>query len=95
MNLSEPFNLRGKKSFFNRNFFILLGIDAGLLCLSWFASYLIRFDFSIPEKFTDEMVAILPVAILIKLVCLYIFNVYRGMWRFTSVSDLLLSLIHI
>lgn len=89
MNLSEPFNLRGKKSFFNRNFFILLGIDAGLLCLSWFASYLIRFDFSIPEKFTDEMVAILPVAILIKLVCLYIFNVYRGMWRFTSVSDLL------
>jgi FlaA1/EpsC-like NDP-sugar epimerase len=35
------------------------------------------------------MVAILPVAILIKLVCLYIFNVYRGMWRFTSVSDLL------
>lgn len=88
MSLSELLNLRGKKSFFNRNFFLLFGIDACLLCLSWIASYLIRFDFAIPEKFTDEMVAILPVAILIKLVCLYVFNVYRGMWRFTSVSDL-------
>ncbi len=89
MNLSELFNLRGKKSFFNRNLFILLGIDACLLCLSWFASYLVRFDFDIPDKFTDEMVAILPVAILIKLFCFFLFNVYRGMWRFTSVKDLL------
>ena len=89
MNLFELLLVQNKKPFFNRNFFILLGIDVGLLCLSWFASYLVRFDFDIPEKFTDEMVAILPVAILIKIVCLYVFNVYRGMWRFTSVSDLL------
>ncbi len=88
MKISELINVRGKKSFFNRNFFILFGIDACLLCLSWVASYLIRFDFDIPEKFVDEMVAILPVAILIKLICFYIFDVYRGMWRFTSVTDL-------
>lgn len=88
MNISKLINVRGKKSFFNRNFFILFGIDACLLCLSWIASYLIRFDFDIPAKFADEMVAILPVAILIKLICFYIFDVYRGMWRFTSVTDL-------
>ena len=88
MRISAFINLRGKKSFFNRNFFILFGIDACLLCLSWVASYLIRFDFDIPEKFLDEMIAILPVAILIKLICFYIFDVYRGMWRFTSVTDL-------
>jgi FlaA1/EpsC-like NDP-sugar epimerase len=81
--------LRGKKSLFNRNFFILLSIDALLLGISWFASYLVRFDFDIPEKFLDEMVGILPVAVLIKFICLYAFNVYRGMWRFTSVQDLL------
>jgi FlaA1/EpsC-like NDP-sugar epimerase len=86
--LSKLINIKGKKLFFNRNFFILFGIDACLLCLSWVASYLIRFDFDIPEKFVDEMVAILPVAILIKLICFYILDVYRGMWRFTSVTDL-------
>jgi FlaA1/EpsC-like NDP-sugar epimerase len=78
-----------KKLFFNRNFFILLGIDVILLCISWFGSYLIRFDFDIPEKFIDEMFTILPAAVLIKLVCFYLFGVYRGMWRFTSVRDLL------
>lgn len=88
MNPSKFINIRGKKSFFNRNFFILFGIDACLLCLSWIASYLIRFDFDVPDKFMDEMVAILPVAVLIKLICFYIFDVYRGMWRFTSVTDL-------
>jgi FlaA1/EpsC-like NDP-sugar epimerase len=35
------------------------------------------------------MIAILPVAMLIKLCCLYFFGVYRGMWRFTSITDLL------
>jgi len=86
--LSKLINIKGKKLFFNRNFFILFGIDACLLCLSWVASYLIRFDFDVPDKFMDEMVAILPVAVLIKLICFYIFDVYRGMWRFTSVTDL-------
>ena len=69
--ISEFFNLRGRKSFFNRNFFIVLAIDVFLLSLSWFAAYLVRFDMDIPEKFVDEMLAILPVAILIKLLCLY------------------------
>ena len=86
--ISEFFNLRVRKSFFNRNFFIVLAIDVLLLSLSWFAAYLVRFDLDIPEKFVDEMLAILPVAILIKLLCLYFFDVYRGMWRFTSVRDL-------
>jgi FlaA1/EpsC-like NDP-sugar epimerase len=82
-------NIQEKKPFFNRNFFILFGIDVLFLCFSWFASYLIRFDFDIPEKFIDEMFALLPPAILIKIACFYFLNVYRGMWRFTGVNDLI------
>ena len=87
--ISEFFNLRGRKSFFNRNFFIILTIDVLLLGLSWYGAYLMRFDLNIPEKFAGEMLTILPVVILIKLLCLYFFDVYRGMWRFTGISDLL------
>lgn len=86
--ISEFFNMRGRKSFFNRNFFIVLAIDVFLLSMSWFAAYLVRFDLDIPEKFVDEMLAILPAAILIKLLCFYGFDVYRGMWRFTGIRDL-------
>lgn len=87
--ISEFFNEWGKKSLLNRNFFIILVIDAFLLCTSWYVSYLIRFDFDVPPKFIDEMHAILPAALIIKIICFYCFNVYRGMWRFTSVRDLL------
>ena len=87
--ISEFFNLRGRRSFFNRNFFIVLAIDVLLLSLSWFAAYWVRFDLDVPEKFVDEMLAILPAAILIKFLCLFFFDCYRGMWRFTSVRDLL------
>jgi FlaA1/EpsC-like NDP-sugar epimerase len=89
MKIFGLFNFRKEKPFFNRNFFILFGIDVLCLCFSWFASYLIRFDFDIPEKFIDEMFALLPPVILIKIACFYFLNVYRGMWRFTGVNDLL------
>jgi len=87
--MHEYFHVLKKKSFFNRNFFVLLGFDVFILCLSWVASYLVRFDFDIPDFFVDEMFAILPAAIFIKIVCFYLFGVYRGMWRFTGVNDLL------
>jgi FlaA1/EpsC-like NDP-sugar epimerase len=77
-----------QKALFNRNFFIVLAVDVALLSFSWFFAYALRFEFEIPEKFVDEMFAILPAALAIKIACLYLFDVYRGMWRFTSVGDL-------
>ena len=78
-----------QRALFNRNFFIVLAVDGCLLIFSWLAAYALRFEFDIPEKFMDEMIALLPAAVLIKFACLYLFDVYRGMWRFTSVGELL------
>lgn len=78
-----------QRAMFNRNFFIVLAIDGCLLIASWLAAYALRFEFDIPEKFVDEMIALLPAAVFIKFACLYLFDVYRGMWRFTSVGELL------
>ncbi len=78
-----------RKALFNRNFFIILSIDVVLLAASWFLSYGLRFEFQIPEKFLDEMAALLAIVVIIQIACLYSFEVYRGMWRFTSVGDLL------
>ncbi len=78
-----------RKALFNRNFFIMLALDALLLAASWLLSYGLRFELQVPEKFLDEMVFLLPAVVLVQLACLYAFDVYRGMWRFTSVGDLL------
>jgi FlaA1/EpsC-like NDP-sugar epimerase len=78
-----------KFRFFYKNFFIILGIDALILALSLLSAYLVRFDFEIPRNFFILFLHILPFVLLIKIICFYYFDLYRGMWRYTSTSDLL------
>ena len=74
---------------FNRNFGIILFADILLLGFSWYAAYLVRFDFSIPEQFLTPLWKVLPFVVLTKILCLYYFDCYRGLWRFTSLADLI------
>jgi FlaA1/EpsC-like NDP-sugar epimerase len=78
-----------KRIILNFNFAIMLACDALLLYISWIAAYMVRFDFSIPESFYIHLWAALPLVIVTKLLCLIYFNCYRGMWRFTSLADLI------
>ncbi|HKJ30921.1 MAG TPA: hypothetical protein VKA34_03795, partial [Balneolales bacterium] len=72
-----------------KNFFIVLGIDLLLLTSSLFLSYLIRFDFHITQPYSVLLYQILPFVLIVKIVCFYFFDLYRGMWRYTSIADLL------
>ena len=78
-----------KTFFFTRNFFVVLFLDGLCLSISWYSAYLVRFDFLIPDKFEEMMWIALPGVLVIKIMCLYFFDCYRGMWRFTGVADLL------
>ena len=77
-----------KKNIFNRNFFIILACDIVLLCGSLYCAYLVRFDFSIPDYFFNSLLPIVPFILGIKIISFYFFDLYRGMWRYTSLSDL-------
>ena len=72
----------------NRNFWIMVLVDAVLIALSCYFAYYLRFDGAIPPshlvKFKQTIVWILPV----KLFCFFSFDLYKGMWRYTSVHDL-------
>ena len=72
----------------NRNFWIMLIGDAFLVFCSYYLAYYFRFDGKIsPEYFIqwqNTAFWIVPV----KLTCFFIFNLYRGMWRYTSIHDL-------
>jgi FlaA1/EpsC-like NDP-sugar epimerase len=64
-------------------------MDVLLLAGVWYASYLIRFDFEIPKKSLISFKKVLPFMIIIKVISFYFFDLYRGMWRYTSIADLL------
>ncbi|MFH1759854.1 MAG: polysaccharide biosynthesis protein, partial [bacterium] len=68
--------------------FIILGIDIALISASIYGAHLVRFEFSIPPGFAVLFYYILPAIIFIKIATFFFFDLYRGMWRYTSISDL-------
>ena len=74
---------------FYKNFLIVFFADVLLLAAAFIGSYLIRFEFNIPLYFLSLLKRMLPWVVLAKLSCFYFFGLYRGMWRYTSIADLL------
>jgi len=74
---------------FQKNFIIVFFADVLLLAAAFIGSHLIRFEFNIPIYFLALFKQMLPWVLLTKLSCFYYFGLYRGMWRYTSIPDLL------
>ena len=58
------------------------------MLLSLYFAHMVRFDFYIPSAHLHLFYKILPLVLITKLVCFYYFDLYRGMWRYTSLTDL-------
>jgi FlaA1/EpsC-like NDP-sugar epimerase len=72
-----------------KNFLVVLLTDILLLTTSIYAAYLIRFDFGIPQMYMSLLKRTIIFILIFKIIVFYIFDLYRGMWRYTSISDLL------
>jgi FlaA1/EpsC-like NDP-sugar epimerase len=73
----------------NKNFWTILGIDVGLVCISYMLAYLIRFEGDIPPVQIEMLAHTLPWIVLLKIVVFAWIGLYRGMWRYTSIADLI------
>jgi FlaA1/EpsC-like NDP-sugar epimerase len=71
------------------NFFIVLAIDIILVACAWYFSHLLRFNFNMPPDHFAVMARLVPIVLLIKILTFYMFDLYRGMWRYTSLNDLI------
>ena len=76
------------KRFLKSNFVFILAVDIILVSFSWYFSHLLRFNFSIPEDNFNAFQRILPLIIGIKILIFYVSDLYQGMWRYTSLTDL-------
>jgi len=72
----------------NRNLLLILAGDLLLLAASLYGAYLVRFEFSVPSFYMDLFWRSLPYALVVKAAVFYFFDLYRGMWRYTGVTDL-------
>ena len=73
----------------NRNNIYLILSDFAMVFLSVLVSLLIKFDFTIPNYFTQYLnLTNLFFFIFLKITLFFVFNLYRGMYRYTSIWDL-------
>ncbi|OPY89503.1 MAG: UDP-N-acetyl-alpha-D-glucosamine C6 dehydratase [Syntrophaceae bacterium PtaU1.Bin231] len=73
----------------NKNFWVILVTDTGLVCLSCLLAYLIRFEGGIPPEQLDLLMQTLPWIVPLKIAIFAWVGLYRGMWRYTSIGDLI------
>jgi UDP-GlcNAc:undecaprenyl-phosphate GlcNAc-1-phosphate transferase len=65
---------------------LTLSLDVGLIVIAYYAAYLIRFEHAFGQS-VRELYGSLPIVLLVQLTTLAAFGLYRGVWRYTSLSD--------
>ena len=73
----------------NPHFYLMIVVDALLFVLALMAAYLVRFEFKLSAVEIRQIKSLLPYMITFKLLVFYLFGLYRGMWRYTSIGDIL------
>jgi FlaA1/EpsC-like NDP-sugar epimerase len=72
-----------------KNILLILLLDVVLLSGAFYLSHLIRFDFDIPVWAVTRFREWLVFVVAGKLASFYFFGLYKGMWRYTGINDLL------
>jgi FlaA1/EpsC-like NDP-sugar epimerase/UDP-N-acetylmuramyl pentapeptide phosphotransferase/UDP-N-acetylglucosamine-1-phosphate transferase len=60
-----------------------------LLAISYYLSFLLRFDFNLNSPYRRAFLLTLPFVLLVKLPVFYYFRLLAGWWRYVGMSDLL------
>ena len=76
------------KTLINPLTFLALLHDLAVAAFVWFAAYLLRFNFAIPTEHVQYMLQTILWVVPTQGVVFVVYGLYRGIWRFASVSDL-------
>uniref|UniRef100_A0A7V4LD34 Polysaccharide biosynthesis protein n=1 Tax=Desulfobacca acetoxidans TaxID=60893 RepID=A0A7V4LD34_9BACT len=68
--------------------FLILAVNLGFFSLAYISSYLLRFDFLLPEEYYGVMLRTLPLVVLLQGLLFYYYDLFQGLWRFVSFEDL-------
>lgn len=68
---------------------LVFAFDALAASFAWYAAYMLRFNFDIPPEFQVGMQQTFPAVVVLQLVLFRLTGLYRGIWRFASLPDLM------
>ncbi|GAB4320214.1 MAG: nucleoside-diphosphate sugar epimerase/dehydratase [Candidatus Zixiibacteriota bacterium] len=67
----------------------VIASDAVLVVLSYYMAFWLRFDGAIPEDALAAFWSTLPLVFIVRFASFVIFRLYTGVWRYSSINDLL------
>ena len=73
---------------FRRHRLLQLLIDAGIVALSWFLAFELRFDQGLPVYYDTLLRRTILLVVAIKIVVFLLFGFHRRWWRYVSVHDM-------
>lgn len=83
-------HIKMSRLFKNQLRYMAFGHDVIMVPLAWIAAYWFRFNLSaIPPYYIEDIARYLPVVIAIQVTMFWYFGLYRGVWRFASIPDLI------
>ena len=71
-----------------RTFWFIFIADIFSIIFSFYISFLLRFDFRIPDQYFLLLNNYLALFVGVKILVFVFYQLYRGMWRYTSIKDL-------
>ncbi|MCG6872565.1 MAG: polysaccharide biosynthesis protein [Gammaproteobacteria bacterium] len=72
-----------------RSRWLVLAHDLMMIPVAWLGAYWLRYNLAeIPESFFHQAFLLLPLVLVLQSSTLLLFGLYRGVWRFVSVLDL-------
>ena len=80
-------NLFAKTS--RRRALLLFAGDALLICLSFYLSFVLRFESNIPSIYFVLSYYYLPVFLIVKIFFLYLYGMYRLSWRYVGLPEII------
>ena len=71
-----------------RNRAAVLVHDVLVIPIAWFGAYWLRFNLdAVPAEFLNVGLRLFPIVIVAQSLCFWYFGLYRGIWRFASIPD--------
>ena len=68
-------------------FFVITGVQALLVILSYFLSFEFRFDFDVPHDYLPLMFTTFPLLIVCRLASFYYYGLFNGWWSYVGMDD--------
>ncbi len=80
---------RGNRLFWERRALFVIATDLIAIAVAYLGAYFLRMNFEFTEAEGKAVLRAFPIVVIVRSACFFKYGLYRSMWRYTSVSDVI------